>query len=199
MADDLEDVLKYLGAYLSWTDESKLLADWKEDCAHQRGYAEGFIGAFDRVVAEPPPDLRERYEKEIGSQFSGVAWFRGLCHRMREIYESELSDEMRERRANPERAFYEYLSAYMKMNDEPGFLILWRKDCRDRDYAADILYCFDWVIEHPPADLIEKYKEATGYVLNHVTPAKITPYSFDDYVAYFRSLRDQMRAIYDES
>jgi hypothetical protein len=62
----------------------------------------------------------------------------------------------------------------------------------------EIMECFDRFLENPPPDLIEKYQQATGYFLNHVTPTKITPYSFDEYVAYFRDLRDRMRAIYDQ-
>ncbi|HEX6838102.1 MAG TPA: hypothetical protein VF334_16100 [Polyangia bacterium] len=112
--------------------------------------------------------------------------------------DDNLDDDARARRAEPERCFYEVLREFMTNNDVPGFLALWRGRCQSfRLLADDVMYCFDRVVDHPPADLIEEYKKATGYVLNHVTPTKITPYSYDDYVKYVADLRDQMRAIYD--
>ena len=112
--------------------------------------------------------------------------------------DDNLDDESRARRAEPARCFYEVLNELMTNNDVDGFLALWRSRCRSfRALADDVMFCFDRVADDPPRDLIEKYKEATGYVLNHVEPTKITPYSYDDYVKYVRDLRDQMRAVYD--
>lgn len=112
--------------------------------------------------------------------------------------DDELDDESRALRAAPADCVYSTLNEHMYNNDVPGFLALWRGRCGSFPRLADdVMYCFDRVLEDPPRDLIEKYKEATGYVLNHVTPTKITPYSYDEYVAYLRDLRDQMRAIYE--
>lgn len=114
--------------------------------------------------------------------------------------DDNLDDEARARRAEPARCVYEVLNEFMTNNDVPGFLALWRSRSKSfRLLADDVMYCFDRVADDPPPDLIEKYKEATGYVLNHVTPTKITPYSHDEYVKYLRDLRDQMRAIYDQT
>ena len=99
---------------------------------------------------------------------------------------------------NDEERVFEVLRNFMTNNDVPGFLALWRSRCLHyRASAEEVMASFDRVAEHPPLDLIDHYKEATGYVLNHVTPVKITPYSYHDYVAYFRELRDQMRAVLD--
>lgn len=96
--------------------------------------------------------------------------------------------------------FYEVMRDWMTRNDEPGFLAIWRSRCVSfPEVATEIMECFDRFLENPPADLIARYQDATEYVLNHVTETKITPYSFDDYVAYFRALRDRMRVIYDET
>jgi hypothetical protein len=99
----------------------------------------------------------------------------------------ELDDESRARRAEPVRCFYGVLNESMTNNDVDGFPALWRSLCKSfRPLADDVMYCFDRVVDDPPPDLVEKYKEATGYALNHV-----------DGVSYVRGLRDQMRRIYD--
>ena len=38
-----------------------------------------------------------------------------------------------------------------------------------------------------------------GFVLNHVSPTEVRPYSNDEMIAWLRDLYRQLRAIYDET
>jgi hypothetical protein len=197
MDDELRAALELLDNYLTGNDLPGFLVCWRAECELNRSYATDILGCFERLAEHPPSELRQRAPADF------VAWFRELRDGMRALYDEtkyvELSDESRALRADPEGAFYDYLKFAMTRNDEHGFLILWRNQCRNHSHAADLMYCFDQVVENPPADLIEKYQEVTGYVMNHITPAQITKFSFDEYVAWFRALRDQMRAVFEES
>jgi hypothetical protein len=119
-----------------------------------------------------------------------------------ETYEAldEMVDEdSRARRAAP-LAFVCEVLELLRDSDVEGFLKVWRtKATYYRWYADDALFCFDKVLADPPADLIERIREDAGFVLNHVEPSKITPYSHDEVVAWLRDLVVKMRAVYDET
>ena len=119
-----------------------------------------------------------------------------------ELYEAvddTVDEDARARRADPLKFLCEVIEP-LRDSDVDGFLKIWRtKATYYRWYADDAMYCLDRVLADPPADLIERIREGTGFVLNHVTPSAVTPYSHAEVVAWLRDLGDKMRAIYDET
>lgn len=111
----------------------------------------------------------------------------------------EIDEDSRARRAAPLEFFCEVMQL-MQNNDVDSFLAIWRtKALHYRWFANDALYCFDKVLAEPPPDLIDRLFKCGGFVLNHVTPSKITPYSHDEAVAWVRDLASKMRQIHGET
>ena len=116
-----------------------------------------------------------------------------------EALDEMLDDDARARRADPLKFVCEVIEP-LRDSEVEGFLKIWRtKATHYRWYADDAMYCLDRVIAEPPPDLIDRIREGTGFVLNHVTPAKVTPYTHAEVVAWLRDLATKMRAIYDET
>ncbi len=119
-----------------------------------------------------------------------------------ETYEAldEMVDEdSRARRADPLKFVCEVIEI-LRDSELEGFLKVWRtKATHYRWYADDALYCFDRVLAAPPPDLIDRIRADAGFVLNHVEPTRITPYTHDEVVAWLRELAAKMRVIYDET
>lgn len=116
-----------------------------------------------------------------------------------EALDEMIDDDSRARRAEPLKFLCEVIEP-LRDSDVEGLLKIWRtKATFYRWYADDAMYCFDRVLANPPADLIDRIREGTGFVLNHVEFAKVTPYAHDEVVAWLKELRDKMRAIYDET
>jgi hypothetical protein len=68
-----------------------------------------------------------------------------------------------------------------------------------RAEADDTIYCFEQLLAAPPADLRDQLFAKAGFVLNHVSPTEVRPYSNDEMIAWLRDLYRQLRAIYDET
>ena len=99
-------------------------------------------------------------------------------------------------------AALELIGATLEMlrdTDEAGFLKFWRtRVVSYRGVADEMLACLALVLAAPPADLREQLYARVGFVLNHVEPTRITPYSNDDVIVWLRALDEKLRAIYDE-
>ena len=116
-----------------------------------------------------------------------------------EALDEMLDDDARARRADPLKFVCEVIEP-LRDSEVEGFLKIWRtKATHYRWYADDAMYCLDRVVAEPPPDLIDRIREGTGFVLNHVTPDKVTPYTHAEVVAWLRDLATKMRAIYDET
>ncbi|HEX3854879.1 MAG TPA: hypothetical protein VHW01_28150 [Polyangiaceae bacterium] len=119
-----------------------------------------------------------------------------------ETYEAlgEMVDEdSRARRADPMKFVCEVIEP-LRDSDVDGFLKIWRtKATCYRWYADDAMVCLERVLANPPSDLVEQMRQGTGFVLNHVTPSKITAYTHDEVVEWLRGLAEKMRVVYAET
>jgi hypothetical protein len=118
----------------------------------------------------------------------------------REDLEAQLAvmvdDDARARRAAP-LAFVCEVIAMLRDTPIDGFLKFWRAQVRSFPWwADDALACFELVLAAPPPDLRGRIFDACGFVLNHVTPTEVTPYSQDDMVAWLADLLAKMRAVH---
>jgi hypothetical protein len=112
--------------------------------------------------------------------------------------EAIIAVDSRARRAAPLDFVAEVLEL-LRDTEVEGFLKFWRSRVVSYPwYADDFLACVELVLAAPPADLRERLRERTGFVLNHVEPTRVTPYSNADVVAWLRDLTARMRAVYDE-
>lgn len=113
--------------------------------------------------------------------------------------EEAVDADSRERRAEPLKFVCEVLEPLRDSELETLLKMFRIKATHYRWYADDALFCLQRVLAAPPANLRESIRQGTGFVLNHVTPTEITPYSQADMVAWLRDIYDKLRVIYDET
>jgi hypothetical protein len=83
------------------SEEEGFLEIWRSKATHYRWYADDAMYCFDKVIADPPPDLVERLRAATGFSLyhtdpnnrapythdDVVAWLRNLRDKMRSIYD----------------------------------------------------------------------------------------------------------------
>jgi hypothetical protein len=117
---------------------------------------------------------------------------------MERAVEALIDEDSKARRAAPLEFVGEVLEL-LRDSELEGFLKFWRSQVASyRWYADDALACLDLVLATPPPDLRERLQARTGFVLNHVSPTRVTPYSNADVIDRVRDLKTRMRAVYDE-
>src|SRR5262249_30044840 len=110
---------------------------------------------------------------------------------------SPIEQLSKDRREKPLEFFREILSTMFQENTVDEALAIFRTKAQHYGrYADDVMVCLDQVVDNPPADLIEIIGDAANLRLNHVTPTKVTRYSFDETVVWLRDVRDKFRAVY---
>jgi hypothetical protein len=110
---------------------------------------------------------------------------------------SPIEQLSKDRREKPLEFFREILSTMFQENTVDGALAIFRTKAQHyRAYAGDVMACLDHIVDNPPAELIEIIGDAANLRLNHVTPTKVTRYSYDETVAWLCGVRDKFRAVY---
>ena len=110
-----------------------------------------------------------------------------------------VDEESRARRADP-LTFVANTVEILRDSDVATLLAQFhRKAQHYRAEADDTLCCFAQVLAAPPADLRDQLQAKAGFVLNHVTPTEVRPYSNDEMIAWLDDIYRQLRAVYEET
>jgi hypothetical protein len=113
--------------------------------------------------------------------------------------EEIVDEESKARRADP-LTFVANTVEILRDSDVATLLGQFRMKAQHfRAEADDTIFCFERVLAAPPADLRDKIFATAGFVLNHVTPEEVRPYSNDEMIAWLRDIYDKLHAIYDET
>ena len=109
-----------------------------------------------------------------------------------------LTPVSQERRNDPIAFFRQILKSYFADNSWDDTLGLWRIALANGGpYPDDVLWCLDWIVEHPPANLGQLLYEDGWITLEHPEDEDGepgAPYTADEQVAWLRERTAALRA-----
>jgi hypothetical protein len=113
-----------------------------------------------------------------------------------------LNPVSQERRNDPLAFFREILKSYFADNSWDDTMKLWRIALANGgSYPEDVLWCLDWIVEHPPENLAQLMYEDGWITLEHAAneddETEERPYSFDEQVAWLRDRAAALKAEHD--
>ena len=113
-------------------------------------------------------------------------------------FERDMQQRQAARRADPVAFFEAAMTELWEGGREEDMLQRWqRRLTEDPWYTSDLLYAMDAVADAPPEDLIARLERA-GVRLFHYGFTEVTPYTFEEAVAWVAAQAERLRAVGDE-
>ncbi len=114
-------------------------------------------------------------------------------------FERDMQQRQAARRADPVAFFEAAMTELWEGGREDDMLERWKSRlAEDPWYTSDLLYAIDAVAEDPPEDLIARLARA-GVRLFHYGLTEVTPFTFDEVVAWVVAQAERLRAVGDDA
>ena len=115
-----------------------------------------------------------------------------------------LNPVSQERRNDPLAFFRQILRSYFADSSRDNTMKLWRIALANGgSYPEDVLWCLDWIVDHPPENLAQLMYEDGWITLEHPAndddETEKRSYSFDERVAWLRERTTVLKAERDSA
>lgn len=111
----------------------------------------------------------------------------------------EMQQRQAARRADPVAFFEAAMTELWEGGREDDMLQRWKSRLAEDPWSTtDLLHAMDTVAEDPPEDLIARLARA-GVRLFHYGFTEVTPYAFEEAVAWVAAEAERLRAVSDEA